>query len=112
MVGSNPTGGGAPIQQFLNSELPPGTLRQQSAKLLTSKDLVRNIRGMSREDQKKFIDKADQVHLISSSFLSGPLLYYFYKDIPYFRLTKCEIYRHPGERMQRSPAPPDLRCAH
>ncbi|KAF9647761.1 kinase-like protein [Thelephora ganbajun] len=56
------TRGEAPIQEFVNSNLTPETSRQQAALLLNSKDLVRNLRGLTPEDQTKFVDKIDQAY--------------------------------------------------
>jgi len=62
------TRGDVAIQEFVNSDLPPEQLRQRAAPLLTSRELLRNVWGLPPEDQKKFVDKVDQVrrdHLLS-----------------------------------------------
>ena len=57
----NSTVGGNPVQEILNVDLPPEALRLRVAIVLTSKDLLRNILGLTPQDQTKFLDKADQV---------------------------------------------------
>lgn len=51
----------AQVQDFANSNAPLETLTQQTSALLTTKDLVTNVRALTGEDQAKFVDKADQV---------------------------------------------------
>jgi hypothetical protein len=52
----NSTGGGTLIQVSL-----PEPSTQHASVLLTSKDLVRNLKVMTPEDQAKFVNKVDQV---------------------------------------------------
>ena len=105
----NTTSRGTPIREFLNSNLSFEALRQSAAILLTGKDLVRNILGMTPEDQTKFLDKVDQVCQSLPQFLKS-LDRNFYKGLPYFRLAKREIYRCPGKCMQCNSAASDLSC--
>jgi hypothetical protein len=56
----NLAAGGAPIREFLYSNFSPETLRQQAATLLSNKDLVRNILGMTQREQTRFLDKVDE----------------------------------------------------
>ena len=49
------------IQEFANNSLTSEQLRQRAAPLLNNKELLRDVRGLTREDQKKFADKVDQV---------------------------------------------------
>jgi hypothetical protein len=55
----NSTGG--VIQVLTNGNLLFEPSTQQASALLANKDLVRNLQGMIPKDQKKFIDKVDQV---------------------------------------------------
>jgi len=57
------TRGEAAIQEFANSNSTSDQLRQRAAHLLNSKDLLRNVWGLTPEDQMKFVDKVDQVRL-------------------------------------------------
>lgn len=57
----NSTGGGTPIQVLANDNFLPERSRQQASALLTNKHLVCNLQGMRPEDQRKFLDKVDQV---------------------------------------------------
>ncbi|KAF9644346.1 kinase-like protein [Thelephora ganbajun] len=56
------TRGEASTQEFANRNLTHEMLRQQATLLLNSKDLVRNVRGLTPEDQTKFVDKVDQAY--------------------------------------------------
>ena len=109
----NLTNGGTSMREILYGGLPFETLRAQVGIVLTGKDLVSNILGLTPQEQTKFLDKVDQVGLsLPSSLLKSSIhLFFFYKGIPYFRLAKCEVYLRPGERMQRSSAASDLSCA-
>lgn len=53
--------GEATIQDFANSDLTTEQSRRQAAALLNSKELLRNLGGLTAEDQTKFLDKIDQV---------------------------------------------------
>lgn len=57
----NSTRGETAIQEFANSNLTPELLRQRAATLLDSKELLRDVRGLTPEDQAKFLDRVDQV---------------------------------------------------
>jgi len=57
----NPTRGETSTREFANSNLTPEQSRQRAGTLLNSKELLRNIRGLTPEDQTKFVDKVDQV---------------------------------------------------
>ena len=57
----NPTHEEPAIRAFANSNLTPGGSKRQAASFLNSKELLRDFRGLSPEDQTKFLDKADQV---------------------------------------------------
>ena len=61
IAATRPTNGNTAIQQFVDDELSPETLRQRAAIVLGDRDLVRNFVGMTPEDQTKFLDKIDQV---------------------------------------------------
>ena len=72
------TKGGTPFLEFVYSNLTPEQSRQRAALLLNNRDLLRNVQGLSPEDQTRFIDKVDQVrqswlirlsHVHLSSFL-------------------------------------------
>jgi len=64
------TRGEAPFREFANSSLIPEQSRQRAAPLLNSKDLLRNFRALTLEDQTKFIDKVDRVRRRWSILLS------------------------------------------
>ena len=49
------------IQKFANNNSRPETLRKQAEVLLTNENLLADILGLSKEDQKKFINKVDGV---------------------------------------------------
>jgi len=55
------TRGDAPFREFANSTLTTEQSRQRVASLLNSKDLLRNFRALTPEDQTKFIEKVDKV---------------------------------------------------
>ena len=57
----NPTRGEVAIQEFANVNLPPELSRQRAAQLLNSKRLLRNVLGLTSEDQTKFVEKVDEV---------------------------------------------------
>jgi len=65
------TRGEVAIQEFVNSNLPSEQLRQRAAHLLSSKELLRTVRGLQPEDQTKFVDKVDQVRQDRSLFPLG-----------------------------------------
>ena len=65
----NSTEGRATIQEFVNSSLTSELLKQLAAPLLDNKELLRDILGLTREDQTKFVDKVDSVGR-GSSFIS------------------------------------------
>ena len=58
---STSTRGEAPFREFATNTLTPEQSRQRAAPLLNSKDLLRNVRALTPEDQTKFIDKVDKV---------------------------------------------------
>ena len=57
----NSTRGEAAIREYANSNLTFELSKHRAAVLLNSKELSRNILGLTPEDQTRFIDKADQV---------------------------------------------------
>jgi len=64
----DPTRGETSIREFANSNLTPEQSRQRAGTLLNGKELLRNIQGLTPEDQIKFVDKVDQVSRDSSFF--------------------------------------------
>ena len=70
----------AAIQEFLNSNATPKRLRQRAAALLSGKELLRNVRGLTPEDQSRFVDKLDQVCRNGS---------FFFIKIPFIISTKA-----------------------
>jgi len=56
----NSTRGEFAIREFANSNLTLEQSRQRAAVLLNSKGLLRNVLGLTPEDQAKFVDKIDQ----------------------------------------------------
>jgi len=67
-VPHNPTRGETSTREFANSNLTPEQSRQRAGTLLNSKELPQNIRGLTPEDQTKFVDKVDQVSRDRSFF--------------------------------------------
>jgi len=59
----NSTRGETAIREFANSNLTLEQSRQRAAVLLNSKGLLRNVPGLTPEDQAKFVDKIDQVRM-------------------------------------------------
>ena len=57
----NSTRGERAIQEFVNSNLANEPLGQRAAPLLNSKQLQRDILGLTPDDQTKFMEKVDQV---------------------------------------------------
>ena len=57
----NPTRAETAIQEYANSTLTSEHSRQQAAILLSSKELLRNVQGLSQAVQTKFVDKVDKV---------------------------------------------------
>ena len=55
------THGETPFREFANSTLTPEQSRRRATPLLNSKELLRNVRALTPEDQTKFMDKIDQV---------------------------------------------------
>ena len=49
------------IQELASSSLTSKQLRQRIAPLLNNKELLRDVLGLKREDQKEFADKVDWV---------------------------------------------------
>ena len=93
----NSTRGEVAIQEFANSNSTSEQLRQRAAPLLNSKELLRNVLGLTPEDQTKFVDKVDQVGRCS---LSKSSLHYSCKGISDRRPTKRKICNRIGERVQ------------
>ena len=65
------THGEAAIREFANSNLTPEQLRQRTPVLLDSKELLRNVLGLTPVDQTKVVDKIDQVRHRDSCFFLG-----------------------------------------
>ena len=57
----NATRGEAQFLEFSNSSDSPEVLRQRATVFLANKDLVQNVRGLTSQDQARFVDKVDQV---------------------------------------------------
>jgi len=57
----DPTRGETSTREFSSDSLAPEQSRQLAGTLLNSKELLRDIRGLTPEDQTTFVDKADQV---------------------------------------------------
>ena len=53
----------AATQDFLNNNLTPELSRQQVALLLTSGELLRNVRELTPGDRTKLVEKIDQVRM-------------------------------------------------
>ena len=60
----------AAIQDFLNNNLTPELSRQQAALLLTSGELLRNVRELTPGDRTKLVEKIDQVRMTRQSVSS------------------------------------------
>jgi len=57
----DPIRGEPAILNFTNSNLPPELLKQQAAHWIVNGQLLPEIRGLTQEEQTKFVDKVDQV---------------------------------------------------
>jgi len=101
----DPIRGEPAILNFTNNNLPPELLRQQAAYWIVN-ELLPEIRGLTPEEQRKFVDRVDQV-CWGESFLNAPL-YHFYKDISNCRLQKRENHNRLRESVQRNRATSDL----
>ena len=55
------TRGETAILTFTNGNLPPDHLKQQAARFIINGELLPEIRGLTQEEQTKFVDKVDQV---------------------------------------------------
>ena len=69
----NQTRGEAPFQEFADNNPTPGLSRRQEALLLNDRKLLRTIRGLTPEDQVKFVEQVDQVRQ-DGSFSFSPLI--------------------------------------
>lgn len=105
---NNPTRGEATLQEFANGDSSPEQLRQRAALLLDSKELLRDVQGLTPKDQTKFVDKIDQVRRMAYPTLLEPSLHYFCAGISDHRLAKCKSYICLGERVQRDSATSDF----
>ena len=94
-----PTRGEAAIQEFANSSLTPEQLKQRAALLLNNKELLRDVQGLGRGDQAKFVDKVDQVGRGNLLFSPEIFPHYFCKGIPNRQLARCKIRNNLGGRM-------------
>ena len=56
------------FRDFAYNNMTPKQLRKRAAPLLSSRELLRNVRGLGPEDQTKFIEKDDQACQDSCSF--------------------------------------------
>jgi len=63
------TRGEATIREFASSNSTPEQSRQRAPVFLNSKELLRNIQGLTPDDRTKFVDKIDQV--ARTSFLKS-----------------------------------------
>ena len=78
------TRGETPFREFANTSLTPEQSRRRAVPLLNSKDLLRNVRALTPEDQAKFIDKLDQVcrrWLVLSQYLPSVIFAKAYTTI-------------------------------
>ena len=57
----NPTRGEAAILEFVNNDLTTELSRQRAVPLLKSKNLLRDVQGLTLEGRARFIDKVDEV---------------------------------------------------
>jgi len=55
------------ILNFTNSELPLELLRPQAAHWIVNEQLLPEIRGLTPEEQSKFVDRVDQVCWVGHS---------------------------------------------
>ena len=94
----NPTRGEAAILEFVNSDLAPELSRQRAVPLLKSKNLLRDVRGLTLEGRARFVDKVDEVGrsgLIFSLFKS--YFHRFCEGISNHRPADCEIRNRLGK---------------
>jgi len=89
-VHRNPTHIQAAIQEVVNSNSTSKRLRQRVAPLLNSQELLRNVQGLTPEDQIKFMEKVDQVRR-SSVPLLRPSPHRFYKVYPIIDTQNAEF---------------------
>ena len=57
----NSTRGETAIREFANSNLTPEQSKPRAAILLNNKELLRNVPGLTPEEQARFLDRVDQV---------------------------------------------------
>ena len=86
----NPARGETAFQEFANGNYTPEQLRQQAASLLDSKELLQNVRGLTPEDQTRFVDKVDRVCQDALTLSRNPSLTVC-KGISDCQPAKCEI---------------------
>ena len=61
VAAGNLTRGETAILAFMNGDLLLDQLKQQAARFLVNGELLHEIKGLTSEEQTKFVDKVDQV---------------------------------------------------
>lgn len=84
--------GGAKLNAFMNSDLTYKQSKQRAADLLNTNEILQIVQGLTREDQKEFVDKLDQVCLTLPVGIFP--VHHSREDIPDCRLAKCETPLH------------------
>ena len=105
----NSTRGEAAIREFINSNWTLEQLRRRAPVLLNNKELLRNVPGLTPEEQTRFLNKADQVcrSSLPKSHLNHPC-----KGISYYRPAQRKFHKSLGGRLQCNRAPSNLSRAH
>jgi len=106
-VPHNSTRGEAAIREPANSNSTPEQLRQRTTVLRDSKEVLRNVPGLTwtPEEQTRFLDK---FHQVCRSCLPKPQLNYPCKGLSHYRLANRKIPNSLGGRVQCNLAPSNL----
>jgi len=93
----NSTRGETAIREFANSNLTPEQLKPRAAVLLNNKELLRNVPGLTPEEQARFLDRVDQVCRSCPPEIST---HHPSKGLSYYRLVQHKIHNSLGGRVQ------------
>ena len=85
----NPTRGEAAIQEFAISSLTYKQSRQRVALLLKNRELLRDVQGLTPEDQAGFVEKVDQVRR-GGSFSSLEIFHLLFLQ-RHIQLSTCKM---------------------
>jgi len=101
----NSTRGETAIREFANSNLTLEQLKPRAAVLLNNKELLRNVPGLTPEEQTKFLDRVDQVRRSCPPEIST---HHPSKGLSYYRLVQHKIRNSLGGRVQCNQATSNL----